>query len=472
MEWLCDEEDYTVWKAKGNEVVKKGNYREGVALFNKAITLAPDTPSVYHCRAVAYMLLKQYRSAKDDCKKAIELDHHFSRAYGTLARIYFLTGECNKALDVYNIALFKEVNPALETERDAVVKAQSQIEKCQSFLAEGDSVSAMCHIKMALADAPDAIPFRLLHAQVLIESGRAEEAAGFLSEMLREEPSNADIMYWRAKALLYTGQTNVVIASAHLRRTLDLVPTHPLAQLLMQQIRQLDALKQTGNAQFANKQWAEAAETYSSALSIDPNNKRINAVLYCNRAAALKEQGLFKDAAKDCTTAIELDEKYTKAYVRRGRCYQSLELYEAAFKDFEKAHALEPTKESLQELRDAALQLKRSKKKDFYQILGVPHNADERAIRKAYREKALRLHPDKMTDCTDHEKAEAEKVFKEVGEAYAVLSDATKRRRYDCTLVEETSSTAFDTASDLGNVYNMYFGARRARAGTTTSTFL
>lgn len=64
--------------------------------------------------------------------------------------------------------------------------------------------------------------------------------------------------------------------------------------------------------------------------------------------------------------------------------------------------------------------------KDFYATLGVPKNADAAAIKKAYRKLARELHPDHNPD-----DPAAEARFKEVGEAYAVLSDAEQRKQYD-----------------------------------------
>ncbi|WP_061963398.1 DnaJ C-terminal domain-containing protein [Demequina aurantiaca] len=64
--------------------------------------------------------------------------------------------------------------------------------------------------------------------------------------------------------------------------------------------------------------------------------------------------------------------------------------------------------------------------KDFYKTLGVPKDADEATIKKAYRKQAKELHPDRNPG-----NASAEKRFKDVGEAYAVLSDKTQREQYD-----------------------------------------
>jgi len=64
--------------------------------------------------------------------------------------------------------------------------------------------------------------------------------------------------------------------------------------------------------------------------------------------------------------------------------------------------------------------------KDFYAILGVPADADAAAIKKAYRKLARKLHPDQNPGSKS-----AEKRFKEIGEAYAVLSSPEERKQYD-----------------------------------------
>ena len=65
-------------------------------------------------------------------------------------------------------------------------------------------------------------------------------------------------------------------------------------------------------------------------------------------------------------------------------------------------------------------------KRDYYEVLGLDKSADESAIKKAYRQLAKKYHPDMNPG-----DAEAEKNFKEVNEAYAVLSDPEKKSRYD-----------------------------------------
>ncbi|MEN8261345.1 MAG: molecular chaperone DnaJ [Pseudomonadota bacterium] len=64
-------------------------------------------------------------------------------------------------------------------------------------------------------------------------------------------------------------------------------------------------------------------------------------------------------------------------------------------------------------------------KRDYYDVLGVPRDADEKAIKNAFRALAMQYHPDR------NKAPDAEERFKEIAEAYAILSDPNKRREYD-----------------------------------------
>ena len=82
-------------------------------------------------------------------------------------------------------------------------------------------------------------------------------------------------------------------------------------------------------------------------------------------------------------------------------------------------------------------------KRDYYEVLGVDRNADQNAIKKAYRKLAKKYHPD-----TNAGNAEAEQKFKEVTEAYDVLGDKEKRKMYD-----QFGHAAFDQTAGAGAGY-------------------
>jgi len=104
--------------------------------------------------------------------------------------------------------------------------------------------------------------------------------------------------------------------------------------------------------------------------------------------------------------------------------------------------------------------------KDYYEILGISKDAGESELKKAYRKLALSFHPDK------NKAPGAGEAFKAIGNAYAVLSDATKRRQYDVYGDEEPRSSGrsshgfhdhdpshgFQGDMSAEEIFNMFFG--------------
>jgi molecular chaperone DnaJ len=96
-------------------------------------------------------------------------------------------------------------------------------------------------------------------------------------------------------------------------------------------------------------------------------------------------------------------------------------------------------------------------KRDYYEILGVSRNASEDEIKKSYRQMAMKYHPDRNPG-----NKESEEKFKEAAEAYEVLSDPEKRRRYDQFGHEGMRGTNFQEFTSVEDVFNMFgdiFGA-------------
>lgn len=115
-------------------------------------------------------------------------------------------------------------------------------------------------------------------------------------------------------------------------------------------------------------------------------------------------------------------------------------------------------------------------KRDYYEVLGLKKGASAEEIKKAYRKLALKWHPDKWSQSTDEEKKTAEANFKEVAEAYDVLSDDNKRARYD-----QFGHAGMGGASGFGSgaggfegagfdpfdIFNQFFGGGAGRGGRT-----
>ena len=107
--------------------------------------------------------------------------------------------------------------------------------------------------------------------------------------------------------------------------------------------------------------------------------------------------------------------------------------------------------------------------KDFYAVLGVSKDADAAAIKKAYRTLAKKYHPDRNPD----DAAAAEK-FKEIGEAYAVLSDAKERQQYDAIRSMAGGGARFTSGSGgagagFEDIFSSMFGGGGGNVRFSTS---
>ncbi|CDS82019.1 related to tetratricopeptide repeat protein 2, dnajc7 [Sporisorium scitamineum] len=445
-----DKQQAQEYKTQGNQHFSSKRYSKAIDAFTSAYELDPTDSTFLTNRAAAKMSLKMYKSALSDCQLAKDIQAKQSKdgvaqpkTLIRLARCHLYLGNASGALSVLNPVVSL---PGLD---DATLKQATQLQKqansvadhlasFHSLSAQGDwSVAgfaldqAQSHAGISESDVP--LAWRIMRATVHLHKNNLDQANSVVADALRADSSNPEALLVRARIHLAKG--DIAKAVAHCQAALRSDPEQSGARDLLKKCRRLESKKEEGNTAFKQGDNAAAVERFTEALAIaDENTARdgpaqgFKAILYSNRATANSKNGDHTAAIADCDAALQLDSGYVKALRTRARALLATEQYEDAVRDFKKA--LEEASitggreaEQLQrELRSAEIDLKRSKKKDYYKILNIGKDASESEIKKAYRKESLKHHPDKGGD---------EEKFKLCSEAYNVLSDENKRRRYD-----------------------------------------
>lgn len=446
-------------KNEGNELYKAKDYREALKLYTQAIDLCPDCAAYYSNRSACYMMLGKYHDALNDAREAVRLDTTFVKGYLRVAKCNIALGDANAALSVLRQA--GELEPNNRSVRDEMNNAQALlrcIDEVNKATEKADYRTAIFHLDRALDQAVGCRSLKITKAEYLVFLQRFADAQEMVNEILQFDSGNADAIYVRGMCLYY--QDNPEAAFNHFQHVLRLAPDHQKARDIYKKAKSLKLKKEEGNEAFKRGSFQEAFNLYTDALAIDPLNKNTNAKLYFNRATVGSKLNKVEEAIEDCTAAINLDEGYVKAYLRRAKCYQALEKHEEAVRDYEKVTRLDRNQEHKRLLHEAKIQLKRSKRKDYYKILGVSKNASEDEIKKSYRKMALVHHPDRHANASDKDKREHEIKFKEIGEAYSVLTDSKKRAMYDRGQDINDPDGGFGHEADIdpNQIFQAFFG--------------
>ncbi|KAJ0590876.1 putative DnaJ domain, tetratricopeptide-like helical domain superfamily [Helianthus annuus] len=487
---ICDK-----WRKRGNQAYKKSDLSEAEVCYSKGISSIQHTETSAFCieplllcysnRAAARMALGRLREGLKDCRTAAALDPTFVKANLRSANCHLLLGELEDASYNYSKCLESENIVCLDRRlaieaADGLQKAQkvaSYLKQSAELLQQKTYESAMT----ALGIISDALSLSCYSEKLLNMKGEALCVLGKHKDVLQlceqtldaaEKNFATESKLWRwnlmSKSYFHLGRLDIALdfieKHEQLRPTADksVDPTESLTSLAVT-IRELLHCKNAGNEAFQNGKHTEAIEHYSAAISKSMESHSFAAVCFCNRAAAHQSLGVIIDAIGDCSAAIALDGTYPKALSRRSTLWEMIRDYKHAADDLQRLISILETQSgenskksngSVKDLRRARRRLssieensKKERTLDLYLILGIKPSDTAAEVKKAYRKAALRHHPDKAGQViaraesgsdgqkwkliTESIQIDADKLFKMIGEAYAVLSDSTKRSKYD-----------------------------------------
>ncbi|KVI12103.1 DnaJ domain-containing protein, partial [Cynara cardunculus var. scolymus] len=418
----------------------------------------------YSNRAAKRMSLGKMRKAVNDCRMATLLDPSFLRkwmVHCTITKIICLDRRLAiEASDGLQNAE-KVVNYVNQSAELLEQKTLESATKALEVITEALSIS--CYSEKLLEMKGEAL-FMLRKYEEVVQMCEqtlafAEKNYATISDSnhtSNEEEQKRLLKLWRWNLMSrsYFHMARFDKALAILEKHEKLAPaetkTEAPSALSAATVSELLRLKSAGNEAYQAGRHREAVRHYSNALLRSVECRPFAAICLGNRAAAHQALGEVVDAIADCNLAIALDDNYLKAISRRANLHEKIRDYEHAALDLQRLISLlekQCEAKYVEELRIARQRLSsinRYMKKEMTGLKGSESGAE---IKKAYHKAALRHHPDKAGKflvrsesgadshvwneifTTIHE--DADKLFKIIGEAYAVLSDANKRFKYN-----------------------------------------
>ncbi|CAD7696130.1 unnamed protein product [Ostreobium quekettii] len=406
----------------GDRSVSSGEYSDALSSYSAAIELDPKSPMLYSKRAAAYLILRQHGHALRDLDRAMELDREYVQGFIQRGRAHLEVCKFDGAEEDYQAVL--ELKPGHKTATAELAKI-SDGRKSEKAMKEwhekGDFQKARDAMNGLFGIAKDCLSARLLESQMSFAEGEYGQVVSQTGRILKSDSRNLQAFYLRGMAYVQLG--DVTVAKQHFGEALRHDPDYKDAKNAFKEVKAFERKVKALNAALDAREWRTAQSACEEALEFLPNDVDLRWKL----CQSLHYGGNQTGAIEACEKVLELDTGHDEAEALRIHALIAAEEFERAVEEGEAAYNRNRESSKLREAYHAATKaLKKSKRKDYYKVLGVPEDASEPQIKSAYKKLALKYHPDKAVD-----KAEGEIKFREATEAYEVLMDPEKRARFD-----------------------------------------
>jgi DnaJ family protein C protein 3 len=266
-----------------------------------------------------------------------------------------------------------------------------------------------------------------LKVELLLRTAEYEQAVVEGGKLVKLDRKSMKALGLRAEAFYMLGDMNMAIT--HLREGLKQDPEHKVCKALHKKVRNLQRRTKNGDEDYEAGNFEDAASAFAGALKVDPAHRLFAHDLNIKLSKSHIGAKNGADAITACNAALQVDGQSVDALLLRGDAKALQEDFEGSLNDYKKAKELRADDRSIDEkIQKGQRVLEQSKRKNYYKILGVKRSATKSQIKRSYRKLALKYHPDKVEES---EKEKSEKIFRDVAEAYGVLSDDEVRQKYD-----------------------------------------
>ncbi|KAL1495889.1 hypothetical protein AB1Y20_014533 [Prymnesium parvum] len=302
------------------------------------------------------------------------------------------------------------------------------------------------HTAWLMREYPLHSALRMLRLSALTALTRVEEAAQLCEEMLQRTPEDAGVLYFKS---WFTFDRSGVAAAEAALTTMPLEQAeYSLSAELLELIRTVHRTHVQAQERFHRGAHHEAVVCACEALALAEGSAAARLPLFVLIASALVKLERHLEAVSMCDSGLRLfpwgsgSEQQTREQerllLRRAGCFLVLDQPAQALSDYRSALKLnERNSQAASGVLEAWRALQNMHSCDtLYEVLGVHHDASETELKRAYRQHALRWHPDKHVRSDDATRVEADIRFRQLQNAWTVLSNAETRELYDSELKE------------------------------------
>jgi len=423
-------------KDAGNELYKAGKYNDAINKYTQALEVCPTSIPFYNTilgnRSAAYMMIRDAVKCREDCEKSISIDPTQAKVQYRLAMTYVAEACFDKAFHILTDAKLAKAD--VELLRTKFQDAQERMEEnpyaaIQLINAIQDKVFSSNQLDVLLC-------------RCHLDIGNYNQVQKQTQALLRRNPQNTQILMIRAEAAFracdkYPSEPGFIEqidkTLLQCKQALSMDPDSSSAFSLRRKLKSMSEQIQLAKEAVHNRSFEEAIVLYTAMSDADPKNKGLLARCLKERANANLRLKNHKECIKDCNLSLYHDSKLAQVYFIKARAHQEVSPPEhaQAIATLEKLMRIQPTEEADTKLKDAIFLKKKFERPDLYAELGVPSIASQQEIRKGYREKATRCHPDKAAHLGEEARKEMEEKFKTLTYYYEILTVPEQKALYD-----------------------------------------
>ncbi|KAL0227535.1 hypothetical protein RCL1_003679 [Eukaryota sp. TZLM3-RCL] len=411
----------------GDKAFRVGAYTTAINHYTTAIEQHP-TATVFVKRAGVFLHQSRISLALSDYSSALELDSTHTNAAIRKGRLLIQSG------------FFSEFSSFLSTVKNSQASAslnkdfsKSKLSSLESLRARVLRSSSSSQVSSYLTDVPFDSEVLAHYVKLLISENNPQKALESASKLVKSGLYNEEEGFLlEVECMFALGQVENVIRV--LRTGLSRDPDNREMSKLYKKAKKINSILDGAQQDYESKNYLKLVKSKSKLIEIDSKISqslldRVE-VLFCDAYLELQKGS---EAINSCKKLVDLERtvqnliKLADAYDLNADESQMISTLQEALQMDPMNYEIRQRLQHAQHERQAPTS--HNADKDYYAIIGVSKDASQAEIRKAYKKKAVELHPDKISD--EKEKEAAQLKYQELSEAYSVLSSEDSRKEYD-----------------------------------------